>query len=110
MAKKVQTPDNRILGAHSGATVLPDGRVEVAPMHRDSWARIYERDAAAHTLYLAAQNFMIDQLKACVRDRQDWFKYVLNDLFGENRSGWSFDGRYLVPPPKTGREFVEGDI
>jgi hypothetical protein len=102
MAKRKSETDpvKRIMGTHTGATVLPDGRIELAPMHRDLWMRLLEEEAALNQLLISTQRHYIDGTRQVLRRRGEWWDRVFTDLFAKSgEEGWKFDGRYLTPPP-----------
>jgi hypothetical protein len=90
----------RIMGTHTASTVLPEGQIEVAPMHCDTWRDLNAREIAARALLINVQEFYIETIRLLSLDRGNWFSRVGRDLFDRDiniEPGWSFDGKYLIP-------------
>ena len=95
---KSHVPGERITGKHTGATRLPDGRIEMAPMHQDSFTELANRRTALNEMMRSVMRFEIEELTRIARDQQRWWESVAEDLGFDAHEAWQCDGKFLKPP------------
>lgn len=99
----------RIAGQHTGATVNEDGTIELAPLYRDEFARLSDRDLALRSLQQSTLAFCRDELIGLISDQRRLWDRIITDL---NLDGEKFDYSYsdgkVTPKPKAVPQTVLG--
>lgn len=87
MGKKVKVEDTHKYGKNCGYDVLPDGRIEVAPLYKDEFDILQNEELAVKMLLDSMTNSCHTIMKSITARRKIWWDKVRDDYgLGKNLS------------------------